>query len=197
MTIAVRMGNLLVARPDRVGTVGIRPVAGPIGKVDRGRRVSSSTNPAQIPVRVRKYAAGMHGPAQVSSRRGKKNRSPRRPARPKADPVRIRTALSVRGRTGRNPPMTPEVNVLALVKGRERFVYVYDDASHPDLIAALRDHAADPELSLSWFDATVLTTKAREQVRANQPEPAVGPPLGQVSGFRDQESEDDILSPDP
>ena len=24
--------------------------------------------------------------------------------------------------------MTPEVNVLALVKGRERFVYVYDDA---------------------------------------------------------------------
>ena len=39
-----------------------------------------------------------------------------------------------------------------------------------------RDHAADPDLSLSWFDATVLTTKAREQVRANQPEPAVGPP---------------------
>ena len=72
--------------------------------------------------------------------------------------------------------MTPEVNVLALVKGRERFVYVYDDASHPDLIATLRDHAADPELSLSWFDATVLTTKAREQVRANQPEPAVTPP---------------------
>jgi hypothetical protein len=93
--------------------------------------------------------------------------------------------------------MTPEVNVLALVKGRERFVYVYDDASHPDLIAALRDHAADPDLSLSWFDATVLTTKAREQVRANQPEPAVSPPLGQGSGFRDQESEDDILTPDP
>jgi hypothetical protein len=92
--------------------------------------------------------------------------------------------------------MTPEVNVLALVKGPERFVYVYDDASHPDLIATLRDHAADPDLSLSWFDATVLTTKAREQVRANQPEPAVIPPLGQGSGFRDQESEDDLLTPD-
>jgi hypothetical protein len=42
----------------------------------------------------------------------------------------------------------------------------------------------------------VLTTKAREQVRANQPEPAVTPPLSQGSGFRDQESEDDILTPD-
>ena len=38
--------------------------------------------------------------------------------------------------------MTPEVNVLALVKGRERFVYVYDDASHPDLIATLRTRFA-------------------------------------------------------
>src|SRR5437773_6542542 len=152
MTIAVRMGNLLVARPDRLGTAGIRPAAGPIGKVDRGGRSASSTNPAQTPHRLRKSAAGMHGPAQVTGPPGKKHRSPRRPPRPTADPVRIRIALSVCGRTGRNPPMTPEVNVLALVKGRERFVYVYDDASHPDLIATLRDHAADPELSLSWFD---------------------------------------------
>ena len=72
--------------------------------------------------------------------------------------------------------MLPEVNVLALVKGQERFVYVYDDASHPDLIAVLRDHAADPSLNLSWFDATVLTTKAREQVRANRSESAFCPP---------------------
>ena len=57
--------------------------------------------------------------------------------------------------------MTPEVNVLALVKGQERYVYVYDDASQKELIDAFRNHAADPGLSLSWFDATVLTTKAR------------------------------------
>ena len=61
--------------------------------------------------------------------------------------------------------MTPEVNVLALVKGQERYVYVYDDASQKELIDAFRNHAAAPELSLSWFDATVLTTKAREQLR--------------------------------
>jgi hypothetical protein len=64
--------------------------------------------------------------------------------------------------------MPPEVNVLALVKGQERYVYVYDDGSHPELIDAFRDHAADPALSLTWFDATVLTGKAREQVRPNR-----------------------------
>ena len=62
--------------------------------------------------------------------------------------------------------MTPEVNVLALMKGPERYVYVYDDTSHRELIDAFRDHAADPGLSFSWFDAAVLTEKARQQSRA-------------------------------
>lgn len=60
--------------------------------------------------------------------------------------------------------MSSDVNVLALIKGRERFIYVFDDESQQELIDAVRDHAADPRLSLSWFDASVLTRKAREQV---------------------------------
>jgi hypothetical protein len=60
-----------------------------------------------------------------------------------------------------------EVNVLALIKGVERYVFVYDDASREPLINALRDQAADPALSFSWFDASVLTAKAREQARAS------------------------------
>jgi hypothetical protein len=72
--------------------------------------------------------------------------------------------------------MSSEVNVLALVKGQERYVYVYDESSEKELINALRNHAADPGLSLSWFDATVLTTKAREQLRATAREPAYPPP---------------------
>jgi hypothetical protein len=59
-----------------------------------------------------------------------------------------------------------EFNVLALIKGNERYVFVYDDASRQPLIDTLRDHAADPSLSFSWFDAAVLTVKAREQARA-------------------------------
>jgi hypothetical protein len=68
--------------------------------------------------------------------------------------------------------MQSEVNVLALVKGHERYVYVYDDGSQQELIDALRDHAADPGLSLSWFDAAVLTSKAREQVGAAEAVPS-------------------------
>ncbi len=65
--------------------------------------------------------------------------------------------------------MQREVNVLALIKGSERFIYVYDDASQQPLIEAFRDQAADPRLSFSWFDAAVLTEKAREQGQANGP----------------------------
>jgi hypothetical protein len=56
-----------------------------------------------------------------------------------------------------------EVNVLALIKGNERYVYVYDDDSREPLLHAFEAHAADPELSLNWFDAAVLARKAREQ----------------------------------
>ena len=63
--------------------------------------------------------------------------------------------------------MPREFNILALIKGEERYVFVYDDNSRAELIDALRHQAADPGLSLSWFDAAVLTEKAREQAVAN------------------------------
>jgi hypothetical protein len=59
--------------------------------------------------------------------------------------------------------MAQEFNVLALMKGQEHYVFVYDDESRPTLIDALRDQAADPELGFNWFDAAVLIQKAREQ----------------------------------
>lgn len=62
--------------------------------------------------------------------------------------------------------MTDEVNVLALIKGEEHYIFIYDDASRPHLIDNFRALAADPEVNLSWFDAMVLTTKAREQEQA-------------------------------
>ena len=59
--------------------------------------------------------------------------------------------------------MSHEFNVLALIKGEERYIYIYDDASRPELIDAFRDQAADPAVNFSWFDAAVLTDKARQQ----------------------------------
>jgi len=60
--------------------------------------------------------------------------------------------------------MVHEFNILALVKGPERFVFVYDDASHASLVDVLQELAANPESNLTWFDAHVLNKKAREQV---------------------------------
>ena len=62
--------------------------------------------------------------------------------------------------------MGREFNVLALIKGEERYVYVYDDVSRAPLLETFRVHAADPDLSLNWFDAAVLAQKAHEQATA-------------------------------
>lgn len=61
--------------------------------------------------------------------------------------------------------MHREFNVLALLKGNERYVFVYDDDSRDELIGTFRDQAADPLLTFTWFDAHLLTEKAREQAR--------------------------------
>jgi hypothetical protein len=58
-----------------------------------------------------------------------------------------------------------ELSVLALIKGNERFIYVFDDSSREMLINAIRDQAANPGVSLSWFDAAVLTERVRQQAK--------------------------------
>jgi len=63
--------------------------------------------------------------------------------------------------------VTQELNVLALIKGEERFIFVYDDDSTDVLIDDIRDKAADPAVALNWFDAAVLTERVRNV--SNQP----------------------------
>lgn len=53
------------------------------------------------------------------------------------------------------------INVLALVKDGERFVFLYDDQSGPQLLQTLGRYAADPEMNFSWYDAAVLSQKVR------------------------------------
>ena len=63
-----------------------------------------------------------------------------------------------------------DLNVLALIKGEERFIFVYDDDSRERVIDTVRDKAADPSVSLNWFDAAVLTQRARQQAQTNDRE---------------------------
>jgi len=71
-------------------------------------------------------------------------------------------------KAGKGAVVRQEYNVLALVKGEERYVYVYDDTSRAALLELFRSSAADDQLSFSWFDAAVLTEKAWEQAHPQE-----------------------------
>ena len=61
---------------------------------------------------------------------------------------------------GRRP--TDGLNVVALVNKSERYVFVYDDDSYEKTLQTMGKYAADPELNFSWYDAAVLSQKARK-----------------------------------
>ena len=59
--------------------------------------------------------------------------------------------------------MSQDINVLALVKGAERYVFLYDDASRAETLRTLGRFASNPELSFTWYDAAVLSQKIRQE----------------------------------
>lgn len=60
--------------------------------------------------------------------------------------------------------METEINVLALVKGEEKFIFLFDDANRDATLRQLAHFAADPELDFSWYDAAMLCRKIRDAV---------------------------------
>jgi len=62
--------------------------------------------------------------------------------------------------------MADEINVLALVKGNERYIFLYDDASRKETLLTLGRFATDPELSFTWYDAALLSQKIRQTSEA-------------------------------
>lgn len=60
------------------------------------------------------------------------------------------------------------VNVLALVKDGERFVFLYDDESTSTLLQTFGRYAADKDISFSWYDAAVLSQKVRNLSRERE-----------------------------
>ncbi len=62
--------------------------------------------------------------------------------------------------------MSQDINVLALVKGAERYIFLYDDSNRAETLRTLGRYASDPELSFTWYDAAVLSQKIRQQNRS-------------------------------
>jgi hypothetical protein len=57
--------------------------------------------------------------------------------------------------------MQRSVNILALVKDSERYVFLYDAASGEELLDTLGKYASDDDLSFSWYDAAMLSQRVR------------------------------------
>ena len=70
------------------------------------------------------------------------------------------------------------INVVALVKDAERYIFLYDNESAPALMQTLGRFAGNPELSFTWYDAAVLSQKVRRLNRdaAEEREPHVRAP---------------------
>jgi hypothetical protein len=58
--------------------------------------------------------------------------------------------------------VTRDINVLALVKGEERYIFLFDDGNRSEALRTLGRYASNPELSFTWYDAAVLSQKIRK-----------------------------------
>ncbi|HTI49577.1 MAG TPA: hypothetical protein VL475_01445 [Planctomycetaceae bacterium] len=65
------------------------------------------------------------------------------------------------------------INVVALVKDSERYIFLYDNESTSTLLQTLGRFAGDPELNFSWYDAAVLSQRVRRLNRETAEEQEV------------------------
>ena len=63
--------------------------------------------------------------------------------------------------------MSDDINVLALVKGKERYIFLYNDDNRSKALRTLGRYASNKDLSFSWYDAAVLSQKIRRQQEEN------------------------------
>ena len=56
-----------------------------------------------------------------------------------------------------------EIFVLALIKGEERFFFLYDAAHREEMLRTLGKFASRTDMNFSWYDAAHLSSKVRAQ----------------------------------
>ena len=60
------------------------------------------------------------------------------------------------------PTSETAVNIMALVKGSDRYVFLYRDGDTQDVRRTCGRFAANPELSFNWLDAAVISQRIRQ-----------------------------------
>ena len=127
--------------PDSSITIGI--VEGRLhGSGDSGSSGNARTGPTELTTAVtkRSYGAVIPVPSQTA----------------------VTDAAGKPATTHRGEIMQRSMNVLALVKDSERYVFLYDEDSAASLLQTLGKYAADKDLSFTWYDAAVLSQKVRK-----------------------------------
>jgi hypothetical protein len=59
--------------------------------------------------------------------------------------------------------VSQDINVLALVKGSERYVFLYNEENRAETLRVLGRYASNSDLSFTWYDAAVLSQKIRQE----------------------------------
>jgi hypothetical protein len=62
-----------------------------------------------------------------------------------------------------------DINVLAFIKGEERYLFLYKDETRSETLKTLGRFASNPELNFSWYDAAVLSQRVRADAHNAQP----------------------------
>jgi hypothetical protein len=83
--------------------------------------------------------------------------------------------------------VSQDIHVLALVKGGERYVFLYDDAHRAEALRTLGRFASNPELSFSWYDAAVLSQRIRQDAAQAKPPAPHGPRRFDMPAKKDRE----------
>ena len=61
-----------------------------------------------------------------------------------------------------NTTVDKDIKVIALVKGEEQYIFLYNENNRAETLRLLGRYASNPELSFSWYDAAVLSQKIRQ-----------------------------------
>ena len=61
--------------------------------------------------------------------------------------------------------MSKNINVLALVKGEEKYIFLFNDSNRKNTLRQLGRYASNPALSFTWYDAAVMSQKVRKLPR--------------------------------
>ena len=59
--------------------------------------------------------------------------------------------------------MDGDIKVIALIKGEEQYVFLYNENNRAETLRLLGRYASNPELSFTWYDAAVLSQKIRQE----------------------------------